>query len=67
MEDTNKLIKFIDQLSEENAKPKLIEQLKALNQLLSDTGDKYNADVLINAVFQRGKIPKIKGLCHQLQ
>jgi hypothetical protein len=41
---------FIDQLSEENAKPKLIEQLKALNQLLSDTGDKYNADVLINAV-----------------
>ena len=41
---------FIDQLSEENAKPKLIEQLKALNQLLSDTGDKYNTDVLINAV-----------------
>ena len=41
---------FIDQLSEENAKPKLIEHLKALNQLLSDTGDKYNADVLINAV-----------------
>jgi hypothetical protein len=41
---------FVDQLSEEKANPKLIEELKTLDQLLSDSGKKYNTDVLIDAV-----------------
>lgn len=41
---------FIDQLIEEKSKPKLIEELKILDQLLSDSGKKHNTDVLINAV-----------------
>ena len=41
---------FVDQLSEEKTKPKLIEELKVLQGLLSDSGKKYNADVLIDAV-----------------
>ena len=41
---------FIDKLSDENANPKLIEELKTLDQLLSDSGKKYNTDVLIDAV-----------------
>ena len=41
---------FVDQLVEEKANPKLIEELKTLDQLLSDSGKKYNADVLIDAV-----------------
>ena len=41
---------FVDQLVEEKANPKLIEELKTLDQLLSDSGKKYNTDVLIDAV-----------------
>jgi hypothetical protein len=41
---------FVDQLSEEKTKPKLIEELKVLQGLLSDSGKKYNTDVLIDAV-----------------
>ena len=41
---------FVDQLSEEKTKPKLIEELKALHQLLSDSGKKYKTDALIDVV-----------------
>ena len=41
---------FVDQLSEEKTKPKLIEELKVLQRLLSDSGKIYNTDVLIDAV-----------------
>jgi hypothetical protein len=41
---------FVDQLSEEKTKPKLIEELKVLQGLLSDSDKKYNTDVLIDAV-----------------
>ena len=41
---------FIDQLSKEKNKPKLIEELQVLNQLLSDTGNIIKTEVLINAV-----------------
>ena len=41
---------FVDQLSEEKTKPKLIEELKVLQGLVSDSNKKYNTDVLIDAV-----------------
>ena len=41
---------FVDQLNEEKSKPKLIEELKVLQRLMSDSGKKYNIDVLIDAV-----------------
>jgi len=41
---------FVDQLSEEKTKPKLIEELKTLHQLLSDSGKKYKTDALIDVV-----------------
>ena len=41
---------FVNQLSEEKTKPKLIEELKTLHQLLSDSGKKYKTDALIDVV-----------------
>ena len=41
---------FVDQLSEEKTKPKLIEELKVLQGLVYDSNKKYNTDVLIDAV-----------------
>jgi hypothetical protein len=41
---------FVDQLSEEQTKPKLIEELEALHQLLSASGTEYKTEGLIDAV-----------------
>ena len=41
---------FVDQLSEEKTKPKLIEELKALHQLLSVAGNKDDTNDLIDAL-----------------
>jgi len=41
---------FIDQFSKEKNKPKLIEELKVLNLLLSDTSNIIKTELLINAV-----------------
>ena len=41
---------FIEQLSGGRTKPRLIEELKVLQQHLSDSGKNFNTDVLIEAV-----------------